>query len=175
MMKVANYGDDYKPNEFCAPGDGSTFFSSSWAGQVTKPPRWRHFSGRASDRHLLPPQISDIDSYLRGSPSTEDIDSANQDLDQLYQSTPVSYPWATYFAALSPDEDFVETYKFYALTHATPLMGRNGRITEGPLTSLELRVYYYDRPYTKQNVPADYLNNLKPELAAKVKCIMQSM
>jgi hypothetical protein len=175
MMKPANPGDDYDPNKFCAANDGSNFFTWSWAGKVHKAPQWRPFAQRQyQDQHLLPPQISEIDSdLLQGSALT--IDSANEDLDELYQSTPVSYPWASYFAALSPDEDFVETYKFYALTNATPIrvILPGGRpITEGPLTSLELRVYYYDGSYTKENVPADYLKSKKPELNAKVKCII---
>ena len=69
-----------------------------------------------------------------------------------------------------------ETYKFYALIYGNSITitGPDGRpMTEGPLKSLELRVYYYyDGTYTKENVPDDYLRNKKPELKAKVNCIM---
>jgi len=105
-----------------------TFFDS-WDplfGGVQKPPSWRVLLTKAV-RHNLQlnphqpgagPQIAVIDNELR------DSTKAGDDLDGLYQP---SAPWASFFAAIAPDEDFVETYKLKVLTTATP-----------PLTSLEI-------------------------------------
>src|SRR5207247_1090793 len=130
----------------------TNFFSGSWITPVQKPNKWRFFMTQSkrsgtgpTDSHLVDPQISDIDDYLLAA----DTDSAGAALDQLYRA---GYPWASYFSAVSPDEDFVETYKFYVLTNV-----QLGQITgEGPLTSLPLRIYYLNGTYSSQDIAGNY-------------------
>ena len=71
---------------------------------------------------------------------------------------PPNAPWASFFGAISPDEDFVETYKFYVMTQAG-------------LTSLPLQIT--NQP--TRDIPKDYLGNLKPKLAGKVPCIVTAL
>lgn len=134
---------------------GGHFFSS-WASVSTQPD-WRELltyshrqTHRPPDHHRTGGHVAQIDAAL-GTPLV-----AGDLLDQIYEP---SAPWADFFAAISPDEDFVETYKFKVLTSASP-----------PLTSLPIAI-----PGTRgmhhENVPADYLNGRKPELARKLGCI----
>jgi hypothetical protein len=178
MLNPNNPGRDYKPNDFCAANDGSTFFTGSWITPVNAPPIWRGLGDRVSDTHKANPQISEIDNYIR----LAETDGAVGDLDTLYQA---AYPWASYFAAFSPDEDFVETFKFYVLTNANYIqvgLGK-GRVTttEGPLTSLPLRMYFVNGSYVDANIPADYLTvdinrySMKQELARKIICIVNNL
>jgi hypothetical protein len=109
----------------------------------------------APDRHLFPPEIKDIDNAIDHGHMT----SALIDLEQLYQP---AQPWATYFGAISPDEDFVETYKFYILTSAQPVPSLN----EGPLTSLPIVLNGM-----AHDIPNDYLAGKKSRLFNKAQCI----
>jgi hypothetical protein len=162
----------YNPNGFlCTDSPGPrSFFSYSWASAITTPPPWRPFSTRdvrrnqpAGDLHLLPPQITDIDGdieqYIKQKTHTF-LDNTTDLLGQLYQR---AQPWTSFFATASADEDFVETYKFYILTHANTISQ-----SEGPLTSLPIVLNGRDH-----DIPHDYLANpsKKPLLVAKVNCI----
>jgi hypothetical protein len=149
----------YDPNSFCS----SSFFSYSWHPAILRPPPWRVFLTRekrdnglgAPDRHRYPPQDKEIDKAIdRG-----DLRSAAAFLEQLYQS---NQPWASYFATISPDEDLVETYKFYILTNAqsVPSLG------EGPLTSLPIVL-----AGVPHDIPGDYLAGNKPLLSSKTQCV----
>ena len=80
-------------------------------------------------------------------------------LEELYRP---AQPWASYFAAISPDEDFVETYKFYVLTNAQSVTSLN----EGPLTSLPIQIA--GNPH---DIPSDYLAGKKPLLSSQTQCI----
>jgi hypothetical protein len=155
----------YDPNAFlCTSNPGTpSFFSYSWKQSVQRPPPWRLFLTRdkrkngfgAPDRHLFPPEIKDIDNAIDHGHMT----SALIDLEQLYQP---AQPWATYFGAISPDEDFVETYKFYILTSAQPVPSLN----EGPLTSLPIVLNGM-----AHDIPNDYLAGKKSRLFNKAQCI----
>jgi hypothetical protein len=157
-------------------GGAGKFFKGSWHGAVLKPPKWRQFLTRherdngngAPDRHSAAggPQVSDIDDYIYYG----NMKDAAFLLDQLYQA---SKPWASYYAAVAPDEDFVETYKFYVLTNA-----------KTPLTSLPILINGVIGWYQK-DIPLDYgvVNpntglpdaTNKPLLLSKVTCIRNSM
>jgi hypothetical protein len=136
----------YDPNTFCASG----FFTHSWKNLVTQPPPWRVFMTRdrrnngfgPPDLHLKSPQISDIDAAIN-TPLGAKL------LGQLYQP---DQPWASYFGAISPDEDFVETYKLYVLTSAQPVANLN----EGPLRNLTILV-----DGSKHDIPGDLLSGKK--------------
>jgi hypothetical protein len=134
---------------------GSQFFSG-WA-TVSQQPNWRELqtfnhrqTHRGPDRHRTGGHVADVDAAL-GNPLV-----AGDMLDRLYQP---SAPWPDFFAAISPDEDFVETYKFKVLTTAAT-----------PLTSLPITIPG-TRGIYREDLAADYLNGRKPELARKVGCI----
>jgi len=138
-------------NAFC----GGNFFSS-WLG-VHAPPEWRVLLNLNERRNHPPPDhhrngghVTQVDAELATPLVAGDL------LDQLYAP---SAPWASFFGAISPDEDFVETYKFKVLISASP-----------PLTSLPMTIQGTGGIY-RENVPVAYLSNQKPDLATKVGCI----
>jgi hypothetical protein len=163
-----NRGRPYNPSGFC----GGTFFTG-WRGSVNQPPYWRGFGNRAADVHRAAPQIAWIDAAIHA----QHWDSAATYLDQLYQPY---QPWASFFGALSPDEDFVETYKLHVLTNA-----QSGVVQgEGPLTSLPIMFV----SGTTEDIPKTYgtpspgnygaplpANTLKSTLTAKAVCIGQNL
>jgi hypothetical protein len=168
---TSNY-NTYVNNFFC-PGTGSSFSSYSWrAVQTTE--IWQTLSYQSLDTPQLgqhPKILSQIDAAI----IQNDGMTAASLLNYLFQE---SSPWASYFAAQSPEEDFVETYKLYVLTNANAQSIPN----EGPLNSLQWTMYNYTpTPYT-QNIPQDYghpvarnkgvpMTNNKSTLASKVQCI----
>jgi hypothetical protein len=139
------------------------------------PPKWREFLTRAvrhghpnqkvTPVHAAGPQINDIDGEI----AAGDIIDAAFALDQIYSS---GAPWATYFAALSPDEDFVESYKFNVLTQCT--FSGNGAMdcSNAVLNSLNMQIknFQSSQPYSK-NVPADFVKSKKGLLATKIWCV----
>jgi hypothetical protein len=159
----------YKPDDFCYdPNTKTNFFSNSWS-TLTKPPIWRNLLTKPErktknlDKHLYYPDTKrDIDDQL----DNNSPDTAAGALATLYYQTS---PWASYFSTLSPDEDFVETYKFYTLINAQPGQVAN----EGPLTSLQLKINYYSITASPdmRNIPSDYTQGFKQELLRKVNCM----
>jgi hypothetical protein len=167
LMNRGNPGRAYNPNLFC----GGAFFVNSWVTPIRMiPPPWRGFGDRdRNNSHYKSPQISTIDREI----GQQDWQDAAIDLDLLYHAR---QPWASFFAALSPDEDFVESYKLYVLTNAQQVSN------EGPLTSLKI-TFVSGSP---EDIPSDYglseSTNLgvptitkKSVLAKKTMCIAQSM
>jgi hypothetical protein len=140
---------------------GGSFFDA-WAGgaaRVHPSPPWRELLTMGArqahpipDAHQSPPQIPQIDAQVQAGHTLQ----AGDLLDWIYKP---SAPWASFFAAISPDEDFVETYKFKVLTSAAP-----------PLTSLPIQFPGTLGVYN-EDIPAAYSQNLKPQLASKVNCI----
>jgi hypothetical protein len=164
------------PGNYCSPD----FFGNSWNQPYHRPPTgaaggyWRHLltrnhrsdlrsQGRYLDSHKNPPQINDIDVLAPGSAIQ------NQAIYKLLvpPSPAPPSPWASLFAAMSPDEDFVETYKFKVLTDRTPEASRY------PLTSVWITVPQGQSNGSNgaANIVADYLSGARPYLAAKVDCI----
>ena len=142
-------------NAFC----GGHFFAS-WNGGaagVHTPPPWRRlltFSERQKqplpDTHRSGFHVRHLDNAVGTPVYAADL------FDQLYMP---AAPWASFFAAVSPDEDFAKTYKFKVLTSASP-----------PLTSLPMTIRGTGGVY-RENIPAAYFQGQKPELATKVTCI----
>jgi hypothetical protein len=164
------------PANYCNPN----FFSQSWTQPYHQPPAgaaggyWRELltpgnrnhlrHGDFLDRHLNPPQIDDIDNLAPGSVAQ------NQAIYQLLVP-PMSgpSPWASLFAAMSPDEDFVETYKFKVLTdNYTSTASRH------PLTSVWITVPNGQSAGSDGtvNIVGAYRIGTRANLAAKVGCIM---
>jgi hypothetical protein len=153
-------------------GDGNDYFVNSWQHPVHHPPsghggEWRDLytpNNRhvhpPKDEHLNPPYISDIDNaidwpiyYYNLAPSVVQLLGQGQ-------------PWVSALGAMTPDEDFVETYKFKVLLDA----GLNS-------VTLTIPIPIPGSPATVKylNIPADYLNTTqpvpRPELVRKVNCI----
>jgi hypothetical protein len=158
----------YTPG-FCGSPD---FFSYSWKERpVHKPPVWRLFltldkrnhNFGPPDHHLVAPQTKAVDNAV----NANNLGHAADFLEQLYRP---GQPWASYFGSISPDEDFVETYKFYVLTNVKTVPGLvdpHG-VLEGPLTSLPIVLNGI-----KHDIPTDYLvvPTNKPSLFSKIQCI----
>ena len=146
-----------QPASFC----GGKFFTGWRAGSVTPPPRWRELltlpardnirhgnGGKWPYIHSQPPQLDSIDHPGPGGPGTNSL---------IYSLLAPSQPWASLFATISPDEDFVETYKFAVLTTANP-----------PLTAVTITV----PGAGAADIVQDYLvPGRKPSLVTKVGCV----
>jgi hypothetical protein len=87
-------GQNYDPNALCNRG----FFVVSWQGNVNAPPRWRRFGERQGRHRTGDVQIGDIDNAI----INRDFPTAGRLLSRIYA---VNDPWASFFAAISPDED----------------------------------------------------------------------
>jgi hypothetical protein len=147
-------------------GDGNSFFSGSWKDHPSHPPKkgngeWRSFLSPGErrsnpkhwpDKHLNPPQIGNIDnsSGVYKAKLINDLFAPEQ-------------PWTTTLGAITPDEDFIETYKFKVLTTAYTAV-----------TSLVLTIPTVGTP-SYRNVPVDYFTGDKPELERKVNCIPNTL
>lgn len=172
VVPAAN-GYNYDFLQLC---NGSFF--SSWQklpdGGLNSKPRFRklltlneRWDHPIRDAHSAPPQTGTIDRLANGHVSQAKI---GDELDKFYvPDTTVrdhlsrGAPWATFFAALAPDEDFVETYKLAVLMAAT-----------SPLTSLAITMpgtkgLGVNHSYTA-DVPSDLLAKSKSELANKLSC-----
>lgn len=129
-------------------------FFSSWQGNVPAPPRWRDFGTRAHRHKQGYVQIKAIDDAISaGNFQTADrlLSSGSDGEIGIFAARA---PWASFFAAISPDEDFVETYKLYALTKTNP--------------SLSLPVQI---PHAGTADVPQALQLSKPELSSKLQCI----
>jgi hypothetical protein len=151
-MNPGNPGSHgYNPGKFC----NGTFFPNSWQTPINEPPRWRVFGQRSDDSHAFFPDTTNIDNAI----DAGDWVTALGFVEQLYRT---NQPWASYFASISPDEDFVETYKLIVLTSAQPVPALN----EGPLTALPISL-----AAVPHNIPADYLAGSKTLLSIKTACV----
>ena len=152
------------PTVFCGGG----FFRYSWETPIhhlTLDEFGRRFRRLLTpeERRLLRLSNRWIDHHKNGQTRIDRIDNprpGDPPVSQMIHDLlrPLS-PWASLFAAMSPDEDFVETYKFKVLTTATP-----------PLKSATITV----PGAGSVNVAADYFSDKKPELLAKTVCIPES-
>jgi hypothetical protein len=157
--------DQAHPGSFC-----NGIFFRSWKMPVHQQPQWRHLLSRGErdnqrghghwrDAHKRNPHIDTIDS--------EDDNGSDpaQLIADLFAPT---QPWASGLAANSPDEDFVETYRFKVLTTART-----------PLTSV-IGSFPRTNPGS-QNIPVDYFagvngtNTRKADLVGKVNCIPNTL
>ena len=162
--------------------DGNDFFVG-WAGGYAglqnpppwHPPKWRYFltrpvrhglsSQKVTQVHASDPQTNYIDANLAAGAIIYPAFA----LDQLYSK---DWPWATYYASVSPDEDFVESYKFNVLTQCT--FNGNGAMdcSNALLKSLKMQIknYQSSQPYS-ENIPDDFVNSRKALLASKIWCV----
>jgi len=153
-------GGSYDFNSFCR----GTFFRNSWRS-VDPPPTWRAFGDTQNDHELDDINISDI--ALAVTRHNISPGSAGDLLNHIYRR---GGHWASLFAAFSPDEDFVETYKLYVLQQSNP-----------PLVSLKITITGANGGTCSKkpsrtcvdDIPSDLTGNFKPELMRKSNCIAQ--
>ncbi|MBV8888232.1 MAG: hypothetical protein JO305_01035 [Alphaproteobacteria bacterium] len=158
-------GSEPQYDRFC-PG---VFPAKAWI-DVPAHKRWRHFGEVAGMPGAIPDSPGDDpnDPPAAGDPSYQDIRierllaalrgsrlrHAHKILARLHAR---NRPWPSLFGAFSPNEDFVETFTLFTLTHATP-----------PLTSLPLQIPIGRRRISIRNIPATIAE--RPLLSALLQC-----
>jgi hypothetical protein len=145
------------PADFC----GGKFFQTSWS-LVTAPPRWRVLLTPTQRNHLW--GKNNWPNMHKYSPHVRDIDNSGNlpyKEAQILGLFAAVEPWASAFATVSPDEDFVETYRFKVLTSELKL----------PVTSVTITVPTSQYASSEANVARDYSQNLKTDLTTKVGCV----
>jgi len=160
-------GGPYDWSTFCH----GTFFTNSWR-HVDAPPTWRIFGMIQNSHHPSAIAIQDIviallhqDFQSAGNLIQGNNPVQGSNLQGIYNS---NGRWASMFAAFSPDEDFVETFKFYVLTKA---VGMDNNNNPHALNYLPIKVT--GSTTQTYNIPDDYSNNRKTELSRKVACIQE--
>ncbi len=132
----------------------------TWAMPITFSQRWIDFADIRNSHQSDDVNISDLKSYLRsGAPDKAGnvlhrVLSGNQPNGQPNRH---GGPWASPLAALSPDEDFVESYQLYALTQATP-----------KLTTLQINIPGTGTQVYLDDIPGHL--DVKRELKRKMRC-----
>jgi hypothetical protein len=162
---IKNAGNDFKFGNLtsCALGNGTTIdFFLGWAhhnDHDLDPPKWRKFADSHNNsggqtEHQNKPKLAEFQA------ATGQVPTLNQ---LVHDSYVPSQPWASLFGALTPDEDFVETYALYALV-GNGLDGSGGPF----LASLPVTI-----PLTTGtvNVPSDLLGHNKTDLQNKISCL----
>jgi hypothetical protein len=133
------------------------FFSISWnfdpnSSNILQAPGWRSYGGVADVRyidHNGDPFIVDIYDTYHGNRPTATV------LNNLYH---MRRPWASYLASLSPDEDFVETYKLNVLLSS--------------LQNLPLSITFGNgNSASQKDIVADVIAGRKTALSNKINCI----
>ena len=106
----------YDPNTFCLASSAS-FFSGSWRIPVNPPPRWREFGDPQGDHepNAGSDNVQIVQVFL--AMARRQYRAASALVNRIYAP---SGRWASLFAAFSPDEDFIETFKFDVLRQANP-------------------------------------------------------
>jgi hypothetical protein len=157
-------GNNYDFNSLINCSSGNFFAGWSYDHHNPKHPHfqprggWRGFAERLNDAgspidHANPPLLSQLDMPPpRSYPY----------LLQLYQA---NQPWASLFAAQTPDEDFVETYVMAVFTGYTA----SSHSFAGPLTSLAVSVPGISG---SPDIPQDLLSGRKSGLANKMSCLV---
>ena len=156
-------------SKFCS----GAFFIDSWepvsAPDGTQrpadpPPPWRIFGERSTQSHLSDDvQTGWIDSIIYSNLQFDTNNSRAYDIDRIFRS---SGRWASFFAAISPDEDFIETFKFHVLKKANPSL-KNLPITIPSVPPLP----FFSQPSSFiEDIPRDHSNNKKQVLKDKVDC-----
>lgn len=170
LIKGSN--QNYDPKGFCK-NTGTGYFDNSWL-PVNQPLDWTALGVVSGTHATNMTQINDIQMALTS--NTPHFATAASLIDSLLESNSKSKSksnsdlWPSLFGAISPEEDFVETFGFYILTDKKT----NNQM---PVNSMKLNIWatlitpggaptYTPDPYK------DITNsNLKKELKRKIKCI----
>jgi hypothetical protein len=152
---VPNPRDPANFNNFCA----GTFYAESWDTISDTPPpnRWLPWGYQSSSTHKQDDvQISDILTAPSGQTGAR--------LARIFRvhgpTTPPYGRWANLFAAFSPEEDFVETFKLFVLQRANP-----------PLTNLKIQIKVGAATISR-DIPGTVAS--RPVLQRKLTCFAQA-
>jgi len=150
-------GQGISLNNFC----GGFYKQNSWNYIDVPPGRWISFGQQNANILHNPDYISIIKGDIQSQFARlgHDFSESGEHLHVLLQDTGL----ASTLAAVSPDEEFVETYQLYVLLRSS----LNGvpQFTNFPLT-----IYGRASQYI-HNTPIDYKN--KPSLLSKLNCFGQ--
>jgi hypothetical protein len=109
-------------NKQCAQGGRPFFYNFSWLNQPFIP-RFHEFGEEfPQNRRRVGPDKDQVRLDI----ANQTFSQATNDLTQIYNGE-----WASLFATVAPDEDFVETYKLWVLTSPSAMQ---------PLTSLSINI-----------------------------------
>ena len=156
-------GTDIAPSNFFV---GWSYEQKKRNRQLAPHHRWRHFVRTRADRgsddnekvidHRFPPLLDDFENSAN---------DPNQLLYNLYapDNDQIKQPWASFFGAQTPDEDFVETYKLYALL--------GNRFDNPAYTGKYLKSLPMTAGGRTANIPQDLLAGRKAALATKITCL----
>jgi hypothetical protein len=151
---VKRPGGRHDFTKFCK----GTFFIDSWQ-TVDPPPDWRNFG----DRQNEPRRFDAVEEHVGVAELALSLmrGQAKKSHNHVHNIYRPEARWPSLFAALSPDEDFVETFVFWVMLNQT----------SNPLAHLPLTIYDTDgSPLFKDDIAGDYGNNNKPGLAKKIAC-----
>ena len=143
-----------KYGAFC----GGNFFSQSWQSMPDVANVWRTYGDVVGTHKAGDVQIQEILNAVPP-PGGPDIHGAGGLLNRIY-SLQGSGHWASFFAAFSPDEDFVETFKLFVL--------KNSGVR---LQSLKMEIPIAGLIVT-QDIPGTC--SQRPVLASKLNCFAQT-
>jgi hypothetical protein len=158
---VPNPGGPPDFTQFCG---GKFYFKAgnggTWAGPVRlNNTRWVNFGDVRNNHQSDDVDIPTLISHLRKGDFSAGDDLHGALSGELPNGHHNRYkgPWASPLAAMSPDEDFVETYQLYALTQAKP-----------KLTSLQINIFGNIQSIYLDDIPTNV--PLKSELKRKMQC-----
>jgi hypothetical protein len=181
---VKGTAPNYKPKDlydltaFCK-SKGKHFFVNSWSAATTTQPYYfanfaqgTDYNGNYYSHYGTEMQLSQLASDIN---TTRSWGAAATDLNNLYDSdvTPqasnqnIDGIWPSLFGSVSPEEDFVETFKNYILTRKDT----NGGY---PITSMPLYIYAIPQLINPAYTPdlfGDLASGNKKELVRKLKCL----
>jgi hypothetical protein len=147
---VPDRGGAINLNNFC----NGFYTSNSWSGVNITQNRWINFGDQISNEIHNPNYIGMIANDLN--PVSPNFSQAGEDLNKLYSDQGLTGT----LAAVSPDEDFVETYMLYVLLNSKL---NNARQLQKFLVSIAGNGTTYTHDI------ADIFNN-KPQLLTKMSC-----
>jgi len=165
---VPNYGKEAHFEDCCSDGT-TTFYTGSWENPTTNEPppsyspgsRWRFFGDIAGTKLVDDVDVRVLQTSVPA-PGKPDTHGAGKMLHRIYRLRPPygqgTGRWAGLFAAFSPQEDFVETFKLFVLRKAPT----------APLISLKIHVPIFLGTPADADIP--YSCSSRPVLQSKLAC-----
>ena len=169
-----NNKSDYVPADFCRsyPGvRGDGFFDKSWSS-VRIPARFLTFAYLSSDQHISGDvQTTTLTSAINSQNWPSVVNYLNEYFTPYSSSNKPNGVWPSVFGSISPEEDFVETFKIYIMTKPDTNGG-------APVTSMPLKLYAAARaspisppPDIYQEIYQDITRGNQHERKRKMDCI----
>ena len=172
-LKQSQTQENYNPNQFC------NFFANSWQGNIATPPQYLNFGKmNSSDKHNnLGSQIDDLKNAINEVNPSLGASKAASIVNHLYSddsgNNQYNGVWPSLLGAISPEEDFVETFKV-AMVSGYNLAdnGGNTGVTSMPLVIFAGGSQVFPSPniYADLNTPGH-----KRELKRKIVCVINAV